>query len=569
MQQRVDNWIDPFRDPLGAGYQTVQALYAFARGGVLGVGLGAGLPTIGGRLPVPAVHTDYPLAALGEELGLIGLLAILGLYLVVVERGLRIAAAAHDEFRALLAAGLALVVGRPGVHHRRGQPQAHPAHRDHAAADLVRRLVAAGERAGDRAAAGPVRPGRRAAASRRGRLADGLAAMLRRNEASAMSAAPVRRPIGGNIWRTGVALAAAFATLAVGAGWWQVVDAQRLSREPDNPAVIAVARRALRGPIVDRDGRWLARSTRDANGEAVREYRDDSISHVVGYASRQYGTAGLERAYNAELIGLGGSDPFAGLLDKFDASRRSPLGLQTTLDLRLQHAAIEGLGRRPRRGRDARPVDGRRPRPRLDPDLRRRRDRGPGHRRARRSPRCATTSPTRCCRARRWAATCRARCSRSSPAIAGLNTGSIAPDTTFPQQPKAEDKGLLVEGFRIKDGHHPQTGNTPLDFTGRDRGQLQHLVRAGRARDRRRRPRRPGGPAGLRRADPVRPADGREPGDQRRAASAPGGFSDDVELASASFGQGETFVTPLQMALVASTVANDGVLMHAAPRDAR
>jgi cell division protein FtsW (lipid II flippase) len=110
VQQRVDNWIDPFRDPLGAGYQTVQALYAFARGGLLGVGLGAGLPTIGGRLPVPAVHTDYPLAALGEELGLIGLLAILGLYLVVVERGLRIAAAAHDEFRALLAAGLALVV---------------------------------------------------------------------------------------------------------------------------------------------------------------------------------------------------------------------------------------------------------------------------------------------------------------------------------------------------------------------------------------------------------------------------------------------------------------------------
>jgi len=110
VQQRVDNWLDPFKDPLGSGFQTVQALYAFARGGLLGVGLGAGLPTIGGNLPIPAVHTDYPLAALGEELGLIGLLAILGLYLVVVERGLRIAAAAHDDFRALLAAGLALVV---------------------------------------------------------------------------------------------------------------------------------------------------------------------------------------------------------------------------------------------------------------------------------------------------------------------------------------------------------------------------------------------------------------------------------------------------------------------------
>ena len=111
VQQRVDNWLDPFRDPSGAGFQTVQALYAFARGGILGVGLGAGLPTIAGHLPVPAVHTDYPLAALGEELGLLGLLAILGLYLVVVERGLRVAAAAHDDFRAILAAGLSLVIG--------------------------------------------------------------------------------------------------------------------------------------------------------------------------------------------------------------------------------------------------------------------------------------------------------------------------------------------------------------------------------------------------------------------------------------------------------------------------
>ena len=111
VQARVDNWLDPWADPQGAGFQVVQALYAFGRGGILGVGLGAGLPLIGGRLPVPAVHSDYPLAALGEELGLVGLLAILGLYLVLVTRGLRIAAAGHDEFRSLLAAGLALVIG--------------------------------------------------------------------------------------------------------------------------------------------------------------------------------------------------------------------------------------------------------------------------------------------------------------------------------------------------------------------------------------------------------------------------------------------------------------------------
>ena len=108
---RVDIWIDPFADPLGAGYQVVQALHAFARGGLLGVGFGAGLPEIAGRPPIPEVHTDFPLAALGEELGIVGVIALLGLYLVVVERGLRIGASAADDFRSLLAIGLALVIG--------------------------------------------------------------------------------------------------------------------------------------------------------------------------------------------------------------------------------------------------------------------------------------------------------------------------------------------------------------------------------------------------------------------------------------------------------------------------
>jgi cell division protein FtsW (lipid II flippase) len=103
---RIDIWLDPFAAPETTGYQIIQALYAFARGGLLGTGLGAGIPTT-----IPAVETDFPFAALGEELGLVGILAILGIYLVVIERGLRIGAAAGDDFRSLLATGLALVVG--------------------------------------------------------------------------------------------------------------------------------------------------------------------------------------------------------------------------------------------------------------------------------------------------------------------------------------------------------------------------------------------------------------------------------------------------------------------------
>jgi cell division protein FtsW len=111
IRTRIDIWIDPLSDPLGAGYQVIQALHAFARGGLLGMGLGGGLPEIGGRPPIPEIHTDFPLAALGEELGIVGVVAILGLYLVIVQRGLRIGIAAADDFRALLAIGLALVIG--------------------------------------------------------------------------------------------------------------------------------------------------------------------------------------------------------------------------------------------------------------------------------------------------------------------------------------------------------------------------------------------------------------------------------------------------------------------------
>jgi cell division protein FtsW (lipid II flippase) len=110
VRTRVDIWLDPWADPLGVGYQVIRALYAFGRGGILGTGLGAGLPAIGSVPAIPLVHTDFAFAALGEELGLMGALAIGACYLVLAERGLRIAARAPDEFQALLAAGLTLVI---------------------------------------------------------------------------------------------------------------------------------------------------------------------------------------------------------------------------------------------------------------------------------------------------------------------------------------------------------------------------------------------------------------------------------------------------------------------------
>ena len=108
----------------------------------------AGLPEVGGRPPIPEIHTDFPFAALGEELGVVGLLAILGIYLVIVQRGLRIGVAAADDFRSLLAIGLALVIGIQAFIIAAGQPQGAAADRGHTAVHQLWRLVAAGQRAG-------------------------------------------------------------------------------------------------------------------------------------------------------------------------------------------------------------------------------------------------------------------------------------------------------------------------------------------------------------------------------------------------------------------------------------
>ncbi|MGZ8512712.1 MAG: FtsW/RodA/SpoVE family cell cycle protein [Candidatus Limnocylindria bacterium] len=111
VQTRVNIWLDPFADPLGAGFQPVRALYALGRGGLFGEGLGQGLVTLGSGLTIPFVHTDFIFTAIAEELGLLGAFALLGFAAVFVFRGLRIAALARDDFGALLAGGLTASLG--------------------------------------------------------------------------------------------------------------------------------------------------------------------------------------------------------------------------------------------------------------------------------------------------------------------------------------------------------------------------------------------------------------------------------------------------------------------------
>lgn len=368
-----------------------------------------------------------------------------------------------------------------------------------------------------------------------------------------------RRPLGRTIVHVAIVLSLAFGTLAAAGGYWAVVKAPELVRSPYDPAVIAAARTVPRGAIRDRDGTVLARNEKDANGELYRVYRSAAVSQVVGYASARYGRAGLERAYDAELSGLAG-DPVSDALRKFGSNPYDPKDLTLSLSYELQREAVRALGNH--KGAVVM----------LDPRT--------GEVLA------LASTPTYSASALTDPATAdetfkalqadkdqpllpRATLGRYVPgsvfkivtAIAGLGSGAITPQTTYKEQPAAEQDGLLVSGFRVRDGHHPFTGNKALDFveatevscniyyalTGLKTGGADLAGYAERL----------GFGAPL-------------PFDLPTAASqvtngkgsAPGGFVDDVELANAAYGQGETFVTPLQMALVASTVANGGELMR-------
>ncbi|MBX3029386.1 MAG: penicillin-binding protein 2 [Chloroflexi bacterium] len=366
--------------------------------------------------------------------------------------------------------------------------------------------------------------------------------------------------IGTGLLRVGGVLFLGLVLVAVGAGWWQVVQAGQLTSDPRDPLRLWVARNVERGRILDARGVAVAADTVRADGTRVRRYRSLPMAPITGYRSLLLGTAGLERTYDELLAGIDGLAAGGGMLRKLRAEPWQPVDLTLSVDARFQAMAARLLGDRRGAVVAIEPATGRilvlASTPGYDPNR--------------------LADPTT---ARAYLAELstddgspllgRATQGRYVPgsvlkvvtAIAALESGRVRRGTTFPEQPAESRRGMRVDGARFRDSPRTVQLDEPLDLA--EAMEVSSNVWFARAV--------------LEAGAETFLAVGRRLGfgsaiafdlptssSQLDGGGSRAGFADRVELASAGFGQGEVLVTPLQMAMVAAAVANDGVLM--APR---
>lgn len=104
---RITAWLDPWANPVGTSYQTIQGLYAIGSGGLFGVGLGESKQKY---LYIPEAHNDFIFAIIAEELGFIGCAIVLAMFAVLIIRGVVIAIRAKDTFGSLIAIGITSLI---------------------------------------------------------------------------------------------------------------------------------------------------------------------------------------------------------------------------------------------------------------------------------------------------------------------------------------------------------------------------------------------------------------------------------------------------------------------------
>ncbi len=153
------------------------------------------------------------------------------------------------------------------------------------------------------------------------------------------------RSIATNIRGLTLAIAIAFLITSLGVGYWTLVSGDELAKDPFNPRLVAAIRDRPRGFITDASGATLAESVQTSDGYK-RVYKDKTLAQVTGYASFQFGAAGIEAAYAESLIGQDPGDPLSQWRARYLREHDPPGSVVLAIDPKLQRAAVDALGNR-------------------------------------------------------------------------------------------------------------------------------------------------------------------------------------------------------------------------------
>lgn len=309
---RVDAWLNPWIDPSGRSYQIVQSLLAVANGGLFGRGPGLGNPTL-----VPISHSDFVFAAIAEETGLLGALALLLFLALLAQRGLRIALSAPDTYRRYLAAGLTAHLVGQSILIIGGNMRLMPL------TGVTLPFVSYGGSS----------------------LLTSFLSLLflmhisSNEEESQPALLPQPRPYLG----LGAFLFAGLGAAALVGGWWTVYRGPELLTRNDNARRSISDRYVQRGAILDRRNTSLA-ATLGEPGEYTRQILYPPLSPIIGYSNPIYGQSGLEAGLDPYLRGLRGN-PGSTIWWNYVLYGQPPAGLDVrlSLDLTMQSTADEGL----------------------------------------------------------------------------------------------------------------------------------------------------------------------------------------------------------------------------------
>ncbi len=320
---RIEAFWNPWLDPAGRSFQIVQSLLAFASGGIFGQGLGQGLPTA-----IPVVHTDFVFAAIGEEYGLLGALAVLVCFMLLAGRAFFIALAAQTGFEQLLAAGIGAILSLQTLIITAGALKLMPLTGvtlpfvSYGGSSLVTSFVMVGML---------LFIGRGEEAKRRG------------GEISSRPRVLTSSPLMHHLslaW----GLFTGFMIVAGGLIFWQVALASFLIRRDDNPRPVVAEQGIRRGRLLTAAGVPVAETFINEQGVAERRYPYAGLSSVTGYYNIRYGVGGTEAAFDPLLRGVAGKSAADQWLN--DLLHRPQVGQDVTLtiDLPAQVAADVALG---------------------------------------------------------------------------------------------------------------------------------------------------------------------------------------------------------------------------------